>query len=248
MQAHLLHSVVEDSHQPQVPPYPERVAPVLRRHRVIRLSHLDMPIPMHDPFPFMEEREPLHWQRLQGPTLHFLKELADLLADRAVNTGVGHRGFPVEEMFILLLQARETVALQPILLDIIDAAFDLPLVPRRARLRGQDHATVMLTERLDLGIQVRVVPVGLLDPRLEIVDYQDLGHAGKMPKGVLDAANEVLGRLAVDCFAVALAAVRKHDAKDVRPPPTAVGQLDPCAGAKIDLRLLARGTLHATEW
>ena len=97
MHAHLLHAVVEDPHQPQVPPHPQRVAQVLRRHRVICLGHLDVPVPMHDPLPLMEEREPLQRQRLQRPPLHFLEELADLLADRAVNAGVGHRGFPVRE-------------------------------------------------------------------------------------------------------------------------------------------------------
>ena len=121
--------------------------------------------------------------------------------------GVGHGRFPLQQMLVLLLQAREAVALQAVVLDIAHAAFDLPLVPRRARLRGQDRHAVVLAERLHLGIQLRVVPVRLLDRRLEVVDHQDLRHAAEMPEGVLHAADEVLRGLAIDRLAVSLAAV-----------------------------------------
>ena len=43
------------------------------------------------------------------------KSLRDLLADGAIKAGVGYRRFPVEEMFVLLLQACEAVTLQAIL-------------------------------------------------------------------------------------------------------------------------------------
>ena len=153
----------------------------------------------------------------------------------------------MHQMIVLRFQAWETMPLQSVVLDIAHAAFNLPLVPGRARLRGQDHHAVVLAEGLDLGIEVRVVPVRLLDRRLEVVDHQDLRHAAEMPEGVFNAANEIFGGLAIDRLGVSLAAVREHDAKDVRLPPLAIGQLNPCPGTEIDLGLLASFALHAAE-
>ena len=76
------------------------------------------------------------------------------------------------------------------------------LVTRRPRLRGQDHRPVILRERLQFGIQLRVEPVGVQDSRLEIVDDHGPRRAAKMPKGVFQNAKEVLGRLAEARFAV----------------------------------------------
>ena len=73
---------------------------------------------MYDPLSLLEKREPLQRQRLQGPPLHFLEELANLFANRAVNAGVGHGRFPPQQMLVLSLQAREAMALQSVVLDI----------------------------------------------------------------------------------------------------------------------------------
>jgi len=75
---------------------------------------------------------------------------------------------------------------------------------RHPRLGWQDHGAVVLTERLDLRMQVRIVPVRLRDGRLEVVDHDRLRDAAEVPEGVLQAPQEVLRRLVVDHLAVDL--------------------------------------------
>ncbi len=116
---------------------------------------------MHGPMGLVEEGEPLDGQRQQRPPLRLLEELFDLLLGRAVNPLVGHLRLPVQEELVLLGQAREDPPLQGVPLHVLHAAFDLALVPRRVRLGGQEHRAVVLGERLQLGMDLRVVPVGL---------------------------------------------------------------------------------------
>ena len=99
-------------------------------------------------------------------------------------------------MLVLLLQAGERAALQRVVLHILHARFDLPLVPRHVGLGRQNHRAVVPAERLHLGRQLRIEPVGMRDGRLEIVDHQRLGHAAEVREGVFQAAEEVFGRLA----------------------------------------------------
>ncbi len=68
-----------------------------------------------------------------------------------------------------------------------------------------------------------------------------------MPEGVLQAAEEVVGGLAVDGLAVALAGVAQDDAEDVGLAPLAVGADDRGAGAEVDLGLVAGVALDAAE-
>ena len=74
-----------------------------------------------------------------------------------------------------------------------------------------------------------------------------LRHSAEVPEGVLQAAEEVVGGLAVDRLAVALAGVAEHDAEDVGLAPLAVGADDRCSGAEVDLGLVARLALDAAE-
>ena len=82
---------------------------------------------------------------------------------------------------------------------------------------------------------------------LEVVQDQAPGHPAEVPEGVLQAAEEVVGGLAVDGLAVALAGVAQDDAEDVGLAPLAVGADDRGAGAEVDLGLVAGVALDATE-
>ena len=86
----LLHLLGKDPHQVTVPTYPETTTDVFRRHRVIRLGHLHVPVAMHRPLGLLEQREPARRQRPQRLTLDFLEHLAHLFARRAVDPRVGH--------------------------------------------------------------------------------------------------------------------------------------------------------------
>jgi hypothetical protein len=67
--------------------------------------------------------------------------------------------------------------------------------------------------------QLRIEPVGLGDCGLEVVDDQRPGHPAKVPEGILQAADELLGCLAINHLAVALAGMTQDDAEDVRLAP-----------------------------
>ncbi len=170
-----------------------------------------------------------------------------------MNSRVGHTPLPELQVPVLGFQRSERVPLERVAFHITDAALDLALVPRRAGLGGQDHRTIVLTEREQLGIQLGIKPVGMRDGRLEVVDHQRLGHSAEMPEGILDRPQEVVGRLAKADFTVGFTRMREHDAKDVRLAPLAgtdrrlVRQRDRHAGAEVDLSLFARRDFHATH-
>ena len=91
----------------------------------------------------------------------FFKHLQNLLARGAVNPRVGDGRFPVEQVLVLLPRLEKGAAFQALLLNVVDAAFDLALVARRPRLGRQQDRAVVLAEALQLRIQIWVVPVGL---------------------------------------------------------------------------------------
>jgi hypothetical protein len=70
-----------------------------------------------------------------------------------------------------------------------------------------------------------------------IIDDQPPGDPAEMPEGVLQAAEEVIGGLAVDRLAVALAGVAEHDPEHGGLAPLAVGADDRGPGAEVDLGL-----------
>ena len=75
-------------------------------------------------------------------------------------------------------------------------------------------------------------------------------------QGVLDAADELLGRLAIDDLAVGPARVTEHDAEDMSLAPSSLavrltrvdGHDHRRAGAEVDLGLGTWFTLHPPEW
>ena len=127
----LVHPVVEDPHQPPVPADPDLTSQILRRHGVVCLGHLDVAIAVDRPLGLAERGEPPRRQREKRRPLHLRKDLADLPARRAVQTGVGDRGLPLKEVLVLGRQTPERAALQGVVLNVADAALDLPLCLRR---------------------------------------------------------------------------------------------------------------------
>src|SRR4051812_6929318 len=135
---------------------------------------------------------------------------ADVSTCRPVHASVGHGQLPVVEEPVLLLHGGEAPCSQGVFLDVIDAPLNLPLVAGRVGTRGQEHGPLMFADGADLGVDLRVEPVGLLHGRLEIVQDQPSGDVAEVPAGALKAAKQVIGSLAVDSLAVALAGVDSH--------------------------------------
>jgi len=173
-----------------------------------------------------------------------------------VDAGVGDCLFPLQQVPVLVRQAREGSAFQGIRLDILDAAFDLSFVARCPRLGGQDDGAVVPTELADLGVEIGIEPVGLDDRGLEIVHDQRPGNAAEMPEGVFQRPDEILRGLAVDRLAVGLAGVAQDDAEGMRFAPAALGPRrqglafgndDRSSAAEVNLGLGARLALHPAE-
>ena len=101
-------------------------------------------------------------------------------------------------------------------------------------------------ELLQFRVQVRIVPIGTDDSRLEIIDHHRGRDSSKMPKRVLQGADEGLRILPPHRFAIAFARAAQHAAQQMRPAPSAVFH-DPRPLPEIDLQFLARRTLHAPE-
>ena len=72
----------------------------------------------------------------------------------------------------LRLQTGEVSRLEGIALDVVNALFDLPLVPRRARSCGPEENAVVLAEGADLRVELRIEPVGLCHGGLEVIQDQ----------------------------------------------------------------------------
>ncbi len=83
--------------------------------------------------------------------------------------------------------------------------WNIALVTGRSRLRGQDRRTVVVGEGLDLRVEVGIERIRSDHRGLQVVGDQRTRHAAEVSKGVLDAADEIVGRLAEDGFAVGLA-------------------------------------------
>ena len=74
---------------------------------------------------------------------------------------------------------------------------------------------VMPAEFHDLRIQLGVVPVGLRDHRLGVVEHHDFGNSTQGPERVLQRTDERLRRQSPDGLGVAFPGKAQHQAKDM---------------------------------
>ena len=123
---------------------------------------------------------------------------------------------------------------------------DLAFVARHVRFGRQYDGLIMLGESDDLGIELRIKPIGLGDGRPQIIDHTGVGNPAEITESVLQAANEIFRRLPPDHFAVSLAGVAEHDAEEMRPAPLAVFD-DPGPLPKIDLDFMTWRTFHPAK-
>jgi len=100
-------------------------------------------------------------------------------------------------------------------------------------------------KRLDLRIDLRIVPVRPAHRRFQVVGVEDLRNPAKMAEGVLQSPDEVFGVLVQNRFAVGLARTAQDDAKDPASLRAAVFLTDRCAQAEVDLGFFAGLALDA---
>lgn len=103
---------------------------------------------------------------------------------------------------VLRFQAGKPATLQPVVLHIADASFHLPLVAGHPGLGRQGYDPVVLAEGLHLRVDLGIEPVGLAHRRPQVVQHQRLRHTAEVPECVLQAADELVGRLPVHRLAV----------------------------------------------
>ena len=112
---------------------------------------------------------------------------------------------------------------------------------------GQNTNAIVLAKGPDLGVELGIEPVGLFHRGPEVIQDQAPRCSAEMAESTLDAAEEVVGGLAVDGLAVGLAGVGQHDAEDMGFAALAVGADDWGACAEVDLGLVAGPALEAAE-
>ena len=99
-----------------------------------------------------------------------IKDLEHLLLGGPMNPRVSNRPLPVQQVLPLFFETGERVPLQAVALDILHSRFDLPLVPGHPGFRGKDDRAVVLAERLNLGCQHRIEPIGMQHGCFEVVN------------------------------------------------------------------------------
>jgi hypothetical protein len=105
----------------------------------------------------------------------------------------------------------------------------------------------MPTERLDLGVELRIEPVSLDYCRLQVVRHQGPGYPAKLVEGILQCPDEVFGALAGDGLAVTLARMTEDHPQHVRHAAPAVGTDQRRPTPEVNLGFLARGAFHPAE-
>lgn len=103
-------------------------------------------------------------------------------------------------------------------------------------MKGSPHAYV----------EPRVVKVRIDHPRLEVVDHNGGGDAPEGAEGVFQAPDKMFGGLPGGGLGVALAGLAQDSAKQMRTAPLALHE-DPSSLSEVDLELVSRGPLHASE-
>ena len=242
-----LQALVENPHQSAIPTGPDLSAQVLRRHRVEGPVHLDMAVPMDPSAALVKVGKTLQGQRPKSKTFHLRKDLADLLAGGPMQPRVGHVLLPIGQELVLKDQAGERSSLEGVILDVIDAAFNFALVPGHIGARGPEGQTIMLSESPDFGVDVRVVPIRVLNGGLEVIQNQSPWHTSEIPPGVLQTLQEAVRALPPDDLTVGLARVAQDNAEDVRSTAMSLAVNHPGAPTKIDLGFFAWAAFQTAE-
>ena len=106
----------------------------------------------------------------------------------------------------------------------------------------------MLAKGLNLGVELWLEPVGLLDRGAEIIQHYRFGYSAEVAESTLEAAEEIVGGLAINNLAVGLAGVGQHNAEDMSFVAFAVRADNRGACAEVNLGLITGATLEAAEW
>ena len=203
--------------------------------------------PMHRARRLHEDGKHHGRQRPQRRTLHRLEEPAHPLARRAVNARVRRVLLPPGEEKILRRQTLKAPSLHRVVLRILyPTRLHLALVPGHGRLGRQNRRAAVPGELLQLGIEVRIKPVGPEHARLQGVEHHRRAHAAEMPERILQTPDETLGRLPPHRLSLPLARRAQHPPEQMR-PPTLPALNHPRARAEIHLQLLAWFTLHPAQ-
>lgn len=130
----LLEAMIEDPHRACIPANPHAAAQILGRGGIVGLGHLDVAIAINRALGLLKRGEPLGRQWPQDWLLDFAKHTTDVLPCGAMNPGVGDIRLPMCKMAILFVKTLEPAAFECSLLHVIDAAFNLALMPWREQL------------------------------------------------------------------------------------------------------------------
>ena len=104
----------------------------------------------------------------------------------------------------------------------------------------------MTGELLQLGIDLRVIPIGLNHPGLQIINDHRGRDAAKMPERIFQTPDKALAGLPPHDLAVTLARMTQYPAEQMRTPPLTFRHYPPSL-PEIHLQLLAWQARHPPE-
>ena len=196
---------------------------------------------MNSALGFLEVKEGLGWQRAQRGLLHGLEAGEDVLLRCAVDALIGNGLLPLAKMDVLGGDIGEVMSFEGVILHVVDVAFDFALVLGCVWARGNDGRLIVVREGEDLGVQFRIVPVGLFDGRLQIIDPQSGRNSSEVAKGVLERSEKVVSALGEEGLGVAFARVAEGDAQDVAHAGFSILAPQGLGDAEVDLSFFALG-------
>ena len=129
-----LEAQIVEAHQPGLGAHPYFAADILRRRRVVSLIVGEVTVAMHGALRLYETGEQGRGQRPELRLFGLGEKRADLLADRAMDPGVGDGALPLGQERVLGGETGELPALQSVRLGKLYARLDLPLVTRHRGL------------------------------------------------------------------------------------------------------------------
>ena len=170
MECDTFHPMIEDPNGLVIPANPNVVTQVFGRNGVVRSINRNVTIARDLALLLVVKRKAILRKWTQMSLLSALKGRSNMLLRGAMNPRVRDCFLPMVQVGVLLCQTLKASSLQGILLNIVHTPLDLYFMPRCCRTSRQECEAVMFAELVDLGMQFGIVPVGLENHALGIVE------------------------------------------------------------------------------
>lgn len=136
---------------------------------------------------------------------------------------IGHALLRAAEKLVLGAEALKCASAQSIAFQISNPFLGFSLVFGGPWLARKQSTAIVSAEPQQLGIELRITPVGPLHRSAQVVEVHDPGHTTEGAKRVLQTPNQAFGGLLKDRFTVTLAREAQNHAQYPGPSPPSIG-------------------------